>query len=303
MKRAIQLAVACVAVLVATAGQVQAGIITNGSLAINIRDDNGAIDSAIFNGIDYFGQGTHVSNFGFQNNTNTSTFVVNNTDGGTGQPVSVSGTTVSGVFTGGGSNLGFVREYSLVSGQNILRVTSDFTNNGGDITFSYFDSFDPDQGEPLGQGFGTFNDVFSLSGGAVGQARIDSSGFEHTVIAGSVDGRATIASGNPFQISDGVTLNSFFGSPFDGNNAFADTGTHIGIRTFLGSGQSTSFTYDLAFGLDPTSAQSAFTQANAVSAAVPEPSSLALFGIGACVAGLGGARRRRREQRKQAAAA
>ncbi|MDF1845201.1 MAG: PEP-CTERM sorting domain-containing protein [Rubripirellula sp.] len=35
-------------------------------------------------------------------------------------------------------------------------------------------------------------------------------------------------------------------------------------------------------------------------AAVPEPSSLALFGIGACVAGLGAARRRRRENRQQA---
>jgi hypothetical protein len=31
-------------------------------------------------------------------------------------------------------------------------------------------------------------------------------------------------------------------------------------------------------------------------AAVPEPSSLAVFGIGACAAGLGAARRRRREK-------
>ena len=299
--RMIQMAVACVAMLVATAGQVQAGVITNGSLEINIRDDNGAIDSAIFNGIDYFEQGFFVSDFGFQNNTNTSTFVFNDTRGVTRQPVSVSGTTVSGVFTVAGSNLGFVREYSLVPGQNVLRVTSDFTNNGGDITFSYFDTFDPDQGGQLGQGFGTFNDVFSLSGGTVGQARIDSSGFEHTVIAGSVDGRATVASGNPFRISNGAELNSFFESPFDGNDAFADTGTHIGIRTFLGSGQSTSFTYDLAFGLDPTSAQSAFTQANSVSP-VPEPSSLTVFGIGACVAGIGATRRRRREKHQLATA-
>ncbi len=33
--------------------------------------------------------------------------------------------------------------------------------------------------------------------------------------------------------------------------------------------------------------------------AVPEPSSLALFGIGACIAGLGAARRRRREKQQQ----
>ena len=37
-------------------------------------------------------------------------------------------------------------------------------------------------------------------------------------------------------------------------------------------------------------------------AAVPEPSSLALFGIGACVAGLGGARRRRREKQQDTTA-
>ncbi len=35
---------------------------------------------------------------------------------------------------------------------------------------------------------------------------------------------------------------------------------------------------------------------------VPEPSSLAVFGIGACVAGLGAARRRRREKQQAAAA-
>jgi len=303
MVRAIQLAVASVAMLVASAGQVQAGVITNGSLTINIRNDNGAIDSAVFNGIDYFNPGTPVSNFGFQNNTDTSTFRINDTSGFTQQTVSVSGTSVSGVFTAGGSSLGFVRNYSLVSGLNVLRVTTDFTNNGGDITFSYFDTFDPDQGRALGGGFGTFNDVFSLSGVTVGQARINSGAFQHTVIAGSVDGRATVASGNPFNISDGTLLNAFFSSPFDGNDAFADSGTHIGIRTLLGSGQNTSFTYDLAFGLNPNSAQSAFAQANAVSP-VPEPSSLALalFGIGACVAGVGATRRRRREKQQDATA-
>jgi hypothetical protein len=36
--------------------------------------------------------------------------------------------------------------------------------------------------------------------------------------------------------------------------------------------------------------------------AVPEPSSLALFGIGACIAGFGAARRRRREKQQEATA-
>ncbi|MFN7681135.1 MAG: PEP-CTERM sorting domain-containing protein, partial [Planctomyces sp.] len=36
--------------------------------------------------------------------------------------------------------------------------------------------------------------------------------------------------------------------------------------------------------------------------AVPEPSSLALFGIGACIAGFGAARRLRREKQQEATA-
>jgi len=267
--------------------QIQAGEITNGSLAVTIREDNGAIDSAIFSGTDYFNPGTPVSNFGFQNDTDTMTFLLNNTGGAEGQSVTVTGgNIVSGAFAEGGANLDFVRSYSLVPGFNVLRVTTDFTNNGGDLTFSYFDTFDPDQGQPLGQGNGTFNDIFALGGGTVGQARIDSGGFEHTVIAGSLDSRVTVASGNPFQISNGPDLNDFFATPFDGNDDFDDFGTHIGIRTFLGSGQSTSFTYDLAFGLTPSAAQAAFTQAN-----VPEPSTLilALFGT----VSFGWSRRRR----------
>ena len=208
---------------------------------------------------------------------------------------------VEGTYDGGGANVAFIRSYSLVSGLSVLRITTDFTNNGSDVTLSYFDTFDPDNGTDLGQGFATFNDVFSLAGGTVGQARIDSDGFTHTVIAGSVDSRVTVASGGPFSISNGLLLNNFFDSPVDGNDTLADEGMHIGLRTFLGSGQTTSFTYDLAFGLNPFAAQEAFIQANSVSP-VPEPSSLALFGIGACVAAGGAALRRRREESQEATA-
>src|SRR6056297_1768035 len=85
-------------------GSALAGVISNGALSVTIRNDNGAIDTAEFDGIDYFNPGTPVSDFGFQNGTTTSTFARNNTSGFTDQPVTVSGTSVSGVYSGGGAN-------------------------------------------------------------------------------------------------------------------------------------------------------------------------------------------------------
>ena len=287
-------------VLLVAAAPAKAGVITNGSLTITIREDNGAIDTALFGGSDYFNQGTHVSDYGFQNGTLTNTFHRNDTNGGTGQPVTVTGGTVAtGTYTGGGLNIGFNRSYALVSGVNVLRVTTTLTNNatlGGGL-ISYFDTFDPDQGIAFALGFGTFNDVFALAGGTVGQASINAGPFQHTVIAGSLDARATVASGNPFQISNGTALNNFFSSPFDGNGAFADSGTHIGLRTNLNAGQSTTFVYDLAFGLTPASAQQDFITANAVSA-VPEPATMTMLGIG--VAGMFGFGLRRRRANTEA---
>ena len=297
--RTVQLAVVCVGLMVVAAGQVQAGVISNGSLTVDIRNDNGAINQVLFGGADFFNPGSSVSDFGFQVGTNTGTFRINRTNGSTGQAVSVSpSNVVTGNYNAGGANVNFARSYSLVSGLDVLRITTNFQNLGGDLTLSYFDTFDPDQGVNFALGFGTFNDVFSLGGGTVGQARI-SSGL--TVIAGSVDSRVTVASGNPFNIGSGSALNDFFASSFDGNDSFADSGTHIGIRTFLGSGQTTSYTYDLAFGLSPLTAQEAFIQANSI-APVPEPASLAVFGIGACIAGFGAARRRRSEKLQAATA-
>jgi len=262
----------------------EAATLTNGSLTINIRS-NGAIDSATFGGSDYFNPGASVSDWGLQRGTDTGSFVRNTTDGFTQQAVTVSNPSgfvvAGGTYTQAGSDVAFTRSYSLVAGLNVLRVDTVFQNNGSDLTLRYFDTFDPDQGFDLGMGFETYNDVFSLGGSLVGQARIQGAN-SHTVIAGSSDSRAVIAAGFPFAIFSGDELNSFFNSPFDGNDAFADEGLHIGFETMLASGSSDSFTYFLAFGLSPEDAQTDFLATSSDSSdtsAIPEPASVIGLGV------------------------
>jgi hypothetical protein len=270
MKRKLELCLLSQALLLVSA---HAGLLSAGDLTVNIRNDNGAIDNLQFQGNEFFELGAHISDYGFQNGSDTATFALNNTSGSAGQPVTVTGNTVLGTYNGGGSNVDFQRSYSLVSGIPVLKVSTTFVNNGGGVTLSYFDTFDPDQGTPLGAGPGTFNDVFNLSGGTVGQARIDTGGIQRTVIAGSLDSRAIVAAGNPFNIGNGSALNSLLATPYDGNDTFADQGLHIGMQAALGAGESTSYTYYLAFGSNATEAQSNFT------AAVPEPATMGLIGI------------------------
>ena len=201
-----------------------------------------------------------------QNGTDTSTFVVNNTSGFTQQPVTVERIddeiVVSGTYTGGGANVDFTRTYSLAEGLNVVEVNTEFVNNGSDVNLLYFDTFDPDQGVDRGNDFATFNDVFELdtAGGTatVGQAsELDNLTF----LLGSLDPDVTIASGSPFGIFDGFTLNEFFANPFDGEGELADQGTHIGIELDLSAGETESFDYFQAYGENPEEAQDQFLQA------------------------------------------
>jgi subtilisin family serine protease len=240
----------------------------NGSLQTDIRQDNGAIDDVLFGGSNFFHPGAPISDFGLQNGTDTSTFVVNDTEGFSfnEQPVTVERIddtiVVTGTYTGGGANVDFTRTYSLVEGLNVLNVDTEFVNNGSDVDLSYFDTFDPDQGVDRGNNFETFNDVFTLdtAGGTatVGQAsELDNLTF----LLGSLNSDVTIASGSPFSIGDGFTLNDFFANPFDGEGELADQGTHIGIQLDLGAGETESFDYFQAYGENPEEAQEQFLQA------------------------------------------
>lgn len=279
----------------------QAATLNNGSLNVTIRDDNGAIDSVLFGGSDFYNPGSSVSDYGFQNGTNTSTFVLNTTTGFTSQPVSVSSgsgfVAVKGTYTTGGANVSFTRTYSLVDGLDVLRITTNFVNNGPEVMLRYFDTFDPDQGFDQGHDFGTSNDVLTLSTGnglaTVGQAA-ETGGL--TVVMGSLDPEATVASGSPFSIFNGSALNTFFSSPVDSDGAFNDQGTHVGaVQFLLGAGGTSSFVYDQAYGTSMAAAQEQFIRANsAIAQEVPEPTSvLGLLAVG--VLGTGSALKRKHQ--------
>jgi hypothetical protein len=228
-----------------------------------------------------------VSNFGLQNGTDAGSFLVNDTNGSTGLPLAESGFSYSGThFWSSGTNLDYLRSYSLVAGLNALQISATITNRGlASFSVSQFDTFDPDQAYGVIPGpislasFETYNDVFGLAGGRVGQASINTSnGSKLTVLIGSLDSRAVIASGDPLQLGSGADVNDFFQNPADADGLLDDEGTHIGFRQTLNVNDSTTFTYIMAFGANPNDAQQAFADANNILASVPEPSSIAIFG-------------------------
>ncbi len=268
-------------------------ILTNGTLSVEIRADSGAIHNAALGGVEFYRQGAFVSDFGFQNGTNTATFSINTTNGGSGTAVTVSpagGTpssvVVTGVYTGGGANIAFTRTYSLVPGQNVLRTTTTFTNNGANsTTLRTFDTADPDQGIP--STFSTDNDIYLLGGFNVGRATAASgvnSGY--TVVFGP---GGVLGFGNTFGlgISNGAQLNTFFTSPFDPNGANADIGFAFGRQLTLAPGASGTVDFLQAFGTTRPNAENAFL----ASQVVPEPTSMVVFGLMG-VAGFGYVRRR-----------
>ena len=106
---------------------------------------------------------------------------------------------------------------------------------------------------------------FSLGVGVTGISIVSSSSWRHSYTNG--DGSNQFYSNSDLSL----TLGSATNSPF--------TGTVFNPRVWNGT-----IEYSVS------------------SAAVPEPSSLALFGIGACVAGVGASRRRRREKQQKTTA-
>lgn len=256
--------------------------LANGSLFVDIRPDNGAIDTLTFGGSDFYNPGAPVSDFGFAGDVSGT----NATDGFDSTPIfSVIGGGDSVVVNGSsiGGEIVFSRAYSIVSGFDVLRTTTSLVNTTID-TFDFFfgDFFDPDQGTDLGLGFATKNDIFSLGSIPVGQAT--TSADSNTVVIGSLQDSL-------LNFPEPVGFCSFappLSGGNDGDGALEDKCVGIGISLILNPGESFQFTFDQAFGTTPEAAQTAFLQANVV----PEPGTLSLIGAGLIGAGLMVRRRR-----------
>ncbi|MES9937145.1 MAG: PEP-CTERM sorting domain-containing protein [Sedimenticola sp.] len=269
--------------LLALSTSTHAILLSNGTLSVDIDASNGAIASAVYSGSDYYNPGYPVSDWGLQAGTDTTTYRANTTRSSTDSiGVTVTSGTDSVDVSGTFSGVDFTRTYSLASGLDVLITDTIFTNStDGAVNIRYFDTFDPDQGSCCS----TYNDVLTLNGAIVAQA-VDNITSLTSIIGDSSDETGFLTSG--LAIDSGSVLNSFLAGTLstDPDGALRDVGMAIAYDLTIGAGESISLSFLHAFGTSPRTAQIAFT-----SAMVPEPSILALFGLG--LAGLGLSRRKK----------
>ena len=143
---------------------------------------------------------------------------------------------------------------------------------------------------------GPLSGINSLHHGSGSLAVFSLSGFTgETFTLSSFYAGSTYGGGEP------LTLSGFLGGSLVGTDVFSPNppGSYLSFTpTNLSGVTMDTLVFDMgAAGPGPTNIDDIVLNVN-----VPEPSSLALFGIGACVAGLGAARRRRREKQQETVA-
>lgn len=234
-------------------------IISDGGLEVDVNSGNGAIASVKFGGIEYYRRGDFVSNYGFMLGTDPETHVTA-TAGGfstlTASAMIVGGTVEVTGFIDTDGLLAFTRTYSVIGGDTLF-VSTTFSNLTADaVEIRAYDTFDPDQGVDLVSDFRTVNDI-------------DGSGVAHS-IAGAFsvdlfgDGITTFTPG-ALGIFSGDQLLDLLAAPYDPDGAFEDIGSAIMYVLSLDADTSVTYTHTQKFAGD--------------FAPVPEPASLAVFGL------------------------
>jgi hypothetical protein len=255
MMRAIQLAVACVAVLIATAGQVQAGLILYYN-DLSVGTDRMSEALVGLSGTHTTTTATSLSDFTTRIATGDYELGIffQQNSGGSGYDAAFAALATH-ISQGG---LAIATDWTRIA----MHSTAFQTGFTGGVNQASFTVLDPALGTGLtnpvtltNPGWGVFSTDMSASG---------------TVAAQFSNSTGAVVEGNGGRtIWNGFTNDSF-------------TNGSDGVQLYTNE------------------INSVF--ASQAPAAVPEPSSLALFGIGACVAGLGAARRRRREKQGETVA-
>jgi hypothetical protein len=298
MMRAIQMAVACLAVLVATAGQVKAGLVfaaPSYNADIVFQDGLGPTTRSLaFDGANYWSS----SGGGFAGDTLAQYGVGGNFIAGFSPgPLD----DFRSVFSNSSGDIFALRFNSNA----ILKQTTPGTfvpfltlNSAGPLFADSAIVLNGDESEYVALNNGTVK-RWDLFGNFLGEVNLSGWG---TVSGedGFPENRRIAAAGdywltynNPSNPSNAIL------SAWDMSGNRVDQTQLVGAGNSNDSGYSFSYANNRVFIVD--SAGGNWRGFNVMST-VPEPSSLAIFGIGACVTGIGAARRRRHEKQQEATA-
>lgn len=265
---------------------------SSGDLVVEVRDDNGALNAAAYQGIEYFRHGADALLFvngwsvlSDQPGPFFISYANNNMRGDADIPMTVSsdGTTITAVGTYFVDSVFLIpvevqitRTYTLVS-DSVLRVSTTFENllpMATDLRFA--NSYRAVQGIDVpGNGFsGKFSDVVDadVDGTIVPVATASASDNPFstgnpvdTVAVGSLDSNAVVEGGGS-TIFTHFNVADFLDSPQDDNGQFNFDNTNVGCDIALGASgsgtESFTFTFDMSFGKTPDDAVQNFIDAN-----------------------------------------
>lgn len=254
-------------IAVVAGGNTQAATLSGSGLSVEIREDNGAIDSFVFGSSDFFNQGAFVSDFGAS--VDGSFFLNTTTGDGSGFSVSEADGNVSA--SGAFGDLNVQRNYTLDASAPVLRITTTLINTRAtDLLVNFFETFDPDQGVDVGGSFSTLNDVTTTAGGHTVATSTATGATPLAAVLGGTDFDA-LEAGNVFQIDSLTDLDDVLYTPVDSNGGSGDDGQHIVYSFNLTAGESVTFDTFLAAG--STLAEGLQNYDTAVISPVPLPAS------------------------------